>query len=55
MEESDFKNINANLIFNTDLLQNQQINDNPQSPNQEKELNNAFENLLKKKRNTRCN
>ena len=48
MEDSDFKNINANLIFNTDLLQNQQINDNPQSPNQEKELNNAFENLLKK-------
>ena len=48
MEDSDFQNINAILIFNTDLLQNQQINDKPQSPNQEKELNNAFENLLKK-------
>ena len=49
MEYSDFKNINANLTFNTDLLQNQQINDRSQSSIKEKELNNAFENLLKKK------
>ena len=48
MEDSDFKNINSNYDFNPDLAQSQQTKGNLQSQNQENELNNMFETLLKK-------
>ena len=48
MEDSGFKNINSNYDFNPDLAQSQQTKGNLQSQNQENELNNMFENLLKK-------
>ena len=48
MEDSGFKNINSNYDFNPDLAQSQQTKVNLQSQNQENELNNMFETLLKK-------